>query len=248
MKTESSRRTWFRFHAETVHKGKIHRLTDKQFRAWVNLMCLGCEADGYLPGINDVAFALRVTEPEAAKRVSELREKHLVDETVDGTFRMHDWDAWQFQSDVSTKRVREFRKRKGNVSGTPPDTETETDTEQKHNSGDPILALKTATTSAGIPFDGKDPIEWFADSYPGEIPHDIWRVFPISVKTPEELEALAANGPLWFSTRKYREGFAPNGAKFLTSGVWRRPPPPALLGNTVQEESQITVVGGLRPK
>ena len=60
---------------------------------------------------------------------------------------MHDWDEYQYKSDVSTERVKLFRKRfrqrfteqDETVSVTPPDTDTDTDTDKstskRKNSG-----------------------------------------------------------------------------------------------------------------
>jgi hypothetical protein len=46
-------------------------------------------------------------------------------------FQPHNWNKWQYKSDVSTVRVKQFRKRPRNISETPPDTESDTDTESK---------------------------------------------------------------------------------------------------------------------
>lgn len=101
---------WFRFHVNAIDNLKIQRLPADLFKAWVNFMCVACENQGYLPDPDSMAFRMRIP----AKRTIEIREKlvsaALVDQEGD-RFKMHDWSHWQFQSDVSTERVRQFRKR-----------------------------------------------------------------------------------------------------------------------------------------
>jgi hypothetical protein len=80
-----------------------------------------------------------MTEQRAALLVTELHHAGLLDK-VDGGFAPHNWAGRQYQSDSSTKRVRDFRDRKkreggatGNVSPdvpvTPPE-QSRTETEQ----------------------------------------------------------------------------------------------------------------------
>lgn len=96
-------------------------------------MCLAKKHDGVLPSLDAIAYGLRSTSAKATTYLNELCMSGLVDERKDGYLEMHNWNGRQFQSDVSTPRVRAFRKRNGNVSETLNETpsETETDTEQR---------------------------------------------------------------------------------------------------------------------
>jgi hypothetical protein len=53
---------------------------------------LACKGDGVLPTISDIAFALRMGEPEAAAAISELCAAGLIDETERGLMP-HNWES-----------------------------------------------------------------------------------------------------------------------------------------------------------
>jgi hypothetical protein len=121
---------WFRFYHAALDDPKVQRLPDRLFKAWINLLCLASRHGGSLPPIGDVAFALRVTEGEAAKIVTALAGAALIDRASE-TFRIHNWDRRQFQSDGSgAERSRRFRVRRRNVSrngqATPSESEQST--------------------------------------------------------------------------------------------------------------------------
>jgi hypothetical protein len=81
----------------------------------------------------DVAFHLRFTDENAAEKViADLVEYGLLEDRGD-VVAPHNWLKRQYKSDVSTERVKQFRKRRGNVSETPPDTEQRQITEQKES-------------------------------------------------------------------------------------------------------------------
>ena len=138
---------WFRFYDEVVDDRKIHELSDRQFRFWVNCMCLASRCGGALPPLMDIAFHLRKSESQVATLLQQIGNtgRCLIDTLPDGTLRPHNWDIRQFKSDVSTDRVRAFRERSPTVSGnvsetfqkrfhpvseTPSDTDTESETEK----------------------------------------------------------------------------------------------------------------------
>lgn len=114
---------WFRFYDDALDHPKVQRLPADLFRFWVNLLCLASRSDGRIPGIEDVAFSLRVSEKVAGQNVDALIVAGLIDLDTDGVPIPHNWEARQFKSDVSTERVKQFRKRSATVSETPPDTE-----------------------------------------------------------------------------------------------------------------------------
>jgi hypothetical protein len=134
---------WFRMYAEVLEDPKVQRLSAEMYRAWVNLLCLACRMGGGLPGITDIAFALRMQESRAKATVAGLINAGLLEQDETG-LRPHNWNGRQYKSDVSTERVKRFRERSGNVSQTvsetPPeaDTETESESEKKEEGSRPV--------------------------------------------------------------------------------------------------------------
>lgn len=136
---------WFRLYAGIVDDEKLRLLAFEDRWHYVALLALKC--DGILDkGLDramlnrQVAVKLGVQLRELEAVANRLEEVGLIDAE---TFQPLAWDRRQFKSDSSTVRVREFRERKkraaeqvsshvteGNVSVTPPDTETDTDTEE----------------------------------------------------------------------------------------------------------------------
>lgn len=126
---------WFRYYDDALNDPKVQRLEPAIFKSWVNLLCLASKSGGTLKSAEDVAFALRISVPKAAEIVTLLSLKGLLDQVDGGYFSPHNWGKRQFQSDVSTDRVKAFRKRQRNVSKTesetPPETDTESETEKR---------------------------------------------------------------------------------------------------------------------
>lgn len=109
--------SWFRFHDKTLNNPKAQRLPAELFKAWVNCLCIASQNDGVLPPMEDIAFSLRLPVEEAEKRIVALVEASLIDRN--GTdLEMHDWNEYQYKSDVSSERVRRFRQRQVDVSET----------------------------------------------------------------------------------------------------------------------------------
>jgi len=134
------RMQWFRFYSEALHDPKIVSLSDRQYRAWVNILSVASLHEGVLPCARDIACHLRMTEVDVRTLVDELVFHGLIDIQSDKTLIPHGWKNRQYQSDCSTDRVRKFRqekketqetdaKRFSSVSVTAPETETEADTE-----------------------------------------------------------------------------------------------------------------------
>lgn len=133
---------WIRLYRAALHNPKTVTLSDRQHRCWHNLLLIADDR-GELPRARDIACHLRMSVSEVEQLLCELVEAELVDVAIDkpNTFRMHDWDTHQYASDTSTDRVRKFRNKskcnddetfhetQRNVSVTPPDTESETDSD-----------------------------------------------------------------------------------------------------------------------
>lgn len=89
---------WFRFYDRALDDPKVQRLPPDVFKGWVNLLCLAARNDGKLPGLFDIAFALRITEREADSLIVSLMNAGLLDDEPDGIVP-HKWNALQFVSD-----------------------------------------------------------------------------------------------------------------------------------------------------
>jgi hypothetical protein len=125
--------SWFRIHTSLRDNAKIQLLDPKDFKNLINLWCLAKDGDGVIPPVPEIAFKLRMTDQQVRKAITALPQ--LIEPQADGTFRAHDWNEHQYQSDVSTNRVKQFRERQRNVSGnqieTPPEYRVQTtDTEE----------------------------------------------------------------------------------------------------------------------
>jgi hypothetical protein len=118
---------WFRFHADAMRNPKVARLNDMQFRLWIELLSVAAENDGAIPCLDDLKHILKRRLDHLSRGLDDLIRAGLMDVLGDG-YEPHNWGKNQYKSDVSTSRVQKYRA-KGNVSETPPDTETETDTE-----------------------------------------------------------------------------------------------------------------------
>lgn len=129
---------WWRAYDDALNDPKIQRLPPHLFKTWFNILCIASKYGGdkgTLPSIEEIAYLLRRRVRGVHKDVTALRLRQLLDGNE--LLTPHNWGARQFKSDLSTQRVRNYRKRSKSVSGngyaTPPDTES--DTEQKNLKG-----------------------------------------------------------------------------------------------------------------
>jgi hypothetical protein len=125
---------WFRLYDELLDDPKVQRLPGEDFKAWVNILCLASRNDGALPALADISFALRTDEKKTAATLGRLVSAGLLDKE-DDRFSPHGWNARQYKSDVSTERVKRFRKRSKTADETPPETDTETEVPLSKESG-----------------------------------------------------------------------------------------------------------------
>lgn len=122
---------WFRFYHEALDDPKVQLLPPPMFKHWVNILCLASKQKkrGILPALPDIAFALRLSEPETVQVVDNLRGRELLDLLTNGSLRIHNWTLRQPDSDDSTERVRRYRNGGEAVTVTASDLDTDTDTE-----------------------------------------------------------------------------------------------------------------------
>lgn len=118
---------WFRFYAAAIRNPKVARLSDGDYRLWTELLSVASENDGRIPPAEDLKHVLNRRLDHLLSALNRLISGGLIDPLTSG-YEPHDWGELQYKSDTSTERVRKYR-RSGNVSETPPDTETEAETE-----------------------------------------------------------------------------------------------------------------------
>ena len=185
--------SWFRLWTSTLHSRKIQELSPEIFKFWINFLCASRLNNGCVSE-EDLTFLTRSHPNKTKKAIKLLIEKNLATEE-DGYFFPHDWEAWQFDSDNSTERVKKHREKikkredgrsgnsnetfqmyqeersmqqKGNVSETSPETETDTDTEKEP----PIVPHPKITPTPRK----KDPGQRYAPEF--EI---FWKFYPRKV-------------------------------------------------------------------
>lgn len=108
---------WFRLYAEMLEDPKIGTLSDAEFRTWIEILCLACQAG------NNGSTDLTVSETEwklrrnVSETVSELLKRGIVtlhpNDAGKEIVTVAKWKKRQYQSDISTDRVRRFREKQG---------------------------------------------------------------------------------------------------------------------------------------
>jgi len=146
IKAQTRKFTWFRFYHEALNDPKIQMLEATTFKGWINCLCLAAQNDGAIPNVDRLAFALRLSPNSARDLLDALILAELIDIRPDGTMEPHNWTARQYKSDVSTERVKKHREKRETpsvapdeaqcnvssaVSVTPPETEAETEAEER---------------------------------------------------------------------------------------------------------------------
>ncbi len=112
---------WWRAYDEAVRDPKLILLTNRQHRAWFNLLCIASANAGRLPDVSLVAVELRLQRAKARLLLDELIALELFERDDQGFVIPHNWSRRQYKSDVSTPRVKRFRNAPRNVSETPPE-------------------------------------------------------------------------------------------------------------------------------
>lgn len=115
---------WFRLYSEFASDHKMQMMSEAYQRRYVMLLCLRCSNGDVTLQDEEVAFQLRISNDEWEQTKAVFIDKKLIDKCN----RVLAWEKRQFLSDSSTERVRKHRdkvKQEGNVTVTPPDTDTE---------------------------------------------------------------------------------------------------------------------------
>lgn len=116
---------WFRFYADAMRNPKVARLSDFEFRLWMELLCVASENDGNIPCADDLKGMLKRRLDHLLRGLNALITHGLIDALGDH-YEPHNWSKFQYKSDTSTARVT-LHRQKRNVSVTAPEAETDTD-------------------------------------------------------------------------------------------------------------------------
>lgn len=112
---------------------KVLKLSDKDFRLWMTLLSIASENDGSIPALEDLKLVLGVRLDHLKGGVDRLIRGGLID-SLEGGYKPHRWDEFQYKSDTSNERVKRYRK-KSNVTVTAPDTDTDTELPLSNDNG-----------------------------------------------------------------------------------------------------------------
>jgi hypothetical protein len=198
---------WFRLYDDTINDPKTLKLSDKTFRVWVGILCATSKNDGVVPPFDDLVIMLRMKAEKLQPEIETLIKAELIDHDDNG-MRPHNWNKRQYKSDVSTDRVKRFRNGKGNVAETPPETEADTESEQK------------------------EPELRSVDDWPSFFREEFWRAYPLKKGKKAaigELERVRKRGGVsWDTLMKavcvYAATADPKFTKhpktWLTNGCW----------------------------
>lgn len=231
---------WFRLYDDTLNDPKILKLSDKSYRVWIGILCIASKHEGRLPPFDDMALLLRMKADRLQPELEKLIAAGLIDHDDDG-LRPHNWQGRQYKSDVSTERVKRFRNAHRNVSETPPETDTEAETEKD------IPAVPSARAAKPS----------------GEF-EDFWKAYPkrkgANPKSPAERKFVAAvksgvdPGEIVASARRYADacrsdgsfgsGYVAQALTWLNQQRWQDYP--ATNGAAAEEVPRETLERGWR--
>lgn len=101
---------WFRMYTDVLDDPKVQKLPPELFKAWVNLLCLAGRNDGALPSVEDIAFALRMSQDVTRDIVVTLSQHGLLD--TENGLSPHNWNERQFKSDTANDAKERKRKQR----------------------------------------------------------------------------------------------------------------------------------------
>lgn len=102
---------WYRFYVSVLDNPKIEALSDFNFRIWTKLNAIATSNGGLIPGdMGTLAILCRRSEGKIRNAVQVLLSAKLM-EYCDQDLTPHEWELWQYDSDISTNRVKAFRER-----------------------------------------------------------------------------------------------------------------------------------------
>lgn len=100
--------SWFKFHENFIEDHQVQTLSPELLKFWVNLLCLVSRNNGFVPGIDEITFAMRLPVEAAEASVLTLyRQGMLVIE--DGLMMPRDWKLHIPPTTTNAERQKRFR-------------------------------------------------------------------------------------------------------------------------------------------
>jgi hypothetical protein len=274
---------WLRLYHSTLTSEKVQTLEDRVFKFWINCLIVASSNDprGELPNIKEIAFKTNVrldyarlyiqklesrglvervqltaSSPLGPRQVpirSELGQSKLGPSSDLDTYLVHDWEAYQPESDDVNKRVKRFRGKGRNV------TKQEDETLLKRSRGEEIRREEKPLIS---PFDFSNLNRSILGSSPSEPELDEFSAWAEAVcdrhpkstdrylaqqalteffaRNPRDRNTFDKNHRLWCMEQDWTKEngkWAPILAKWIRDKGWKRIPDQG--GSTSDEESEI---------
>lgn len=143
---------WLRLYCEIVDDIKVQSLSLAVFRTWINLLCVARQSKGVIPGVNAVAFRLRMSTHDAARHIDDLILAGLIDIMPNGDHVPHKWDVRQYDSDSSVERTRKYREnKKKSAMGSHRDGDGDVTVTANVTKSDAIDQIRTESESESVP-------------------------------------------------------------------------------------------------
>jgi len=151
---------WLRLYMRLMDNEDVHALTDSEFRTWIFCLLATKANGGFLPPNKTIAFKLRRKQQVVADHIAAILDAGLL-VCVANELQPTGWNKFQFQSDVSTDRVKRFRNGKRNGDETFPKRPQSTEYRVQSKTTPPQRATRDETAYPA-PADGPDPQELVA--------------------------------------------------------------------------------------
>ncbi len=153
-------RQWFRMYAEAVDDEKLRLLAFEDRWHFVAILCLKAMGtlDSEAPHLERrIALKLGLQLPQ----LDELKRRLLDVRLIDDNWQPIKWGERQYESDISTGRVRKFReKRQGNVSETDQNRYRTEQNRTEQNRTEQNRTEQNRTEGAEAPVVGLDPVSF----------------------------------------------------------------------------------------
>jgi hypothetical protein len=105
---------WLRLYDNLSSDHKVMQLDSSHFKTWVLCLCNAKKNDGKLECIEILSFELRLREDVCQKHLDHLCAVGLIDKEGE-CYQPHNWSKFQYDSDNSRARTKEYRERKKGV-------------------------------------------------------------------------------------------------------------------------------------
>lgn len=233
---------WFRIHNSIVDNPKIQRLPDNLVRPWLNLVAIANANGGTLPSLVDVAFRMRMSETKCEALIETFLKRVLFDQT-DAGIAPHDWNDWQYQSDVSTERVTQFRKRRRNVSVTSDETDQRQSRAETEKTSTEVLARKPRKQKSQVPPDWMPSQQDAAHAAAKGLSAQT-----ISAVAEQFRNHHLAKGSTFSSISAAWRTWIANHINYHGTGPWPRPEAGKPAGNTQARQSLSAALSSLGAK